>query len=953
MKKVSLTRHFSLVSFIFILLAGLWLSWLMRDLAVNQVKSAAEDGNVYAAHVFSNAVGADLRELVKLAAGVAAGNEPGRPLLSQLRKSAAVLMADTHVFKIRVYDTRGIARFSSDDGQVDVDKSGDVGFQAARGGQVASVLGDRNRIDGVEGASGAKDVVFSHVPLRDSGSVVGVVEVYQDVSALHARVMGALNIHVIWLAVGLLLLYLLLLAAVRRMDQRLRAKDVELLAANQTLEHGVADRARELSLRTGELQDALAEVAANRLKALAGQEALSRLVRSPAFRNDDLSAILNLVIEEVAATLDVRRVTLWQGSVDAASITCIAAVDEASTAAILGTVLGAGDYPRYFSALAAGEVIVADDAQTHPATREFNQAYLRPNGIGAMLDVPVHVGGRIWGVACIEHLGGARRWSPQDIAFATGAAALLALALEGDERRAAERRLRELSSRMQLTLDTAPAGIYMVDATQRIVFHSRQANLISGLPGDVNWVGRPLRDFLLELARQGVYGEGDFDALVDARLNGFLLAEPEAMLVSDITVAGGSRVLRVTRTPHAADGFVVVSVDVTAERRALEELRAAKLAAETANRAKSEFLSSMSHELRTPMNAILGFAQLMELDTELADEHQDSLKEIMRAGDHLLGLINQVLDLAKIESGHFNLSVEPVVVDPLVEECFALVHTLAARRSIEMRYRGRVSEVVAADQTRLKQALLNLLSNAIKYNREGGRIDVELQDAQDGMLRILVADTGRGIPTDRLPELFQPFNRLSAETSEIEGTGIGLNITRRMVELMGGTVDASSEEGVGSHFWIDLPRAAPQPQIDDGVAGAGAGMARQHLVLYIEDNPANIRLLAQVMSRRGDIHLLTAHTPELGLELAVTRAPNLILLDINLPGLDGYDVLAALRADERTRSIPVVALTANVLPRDIERGLAAGFDDYLTKPLDLQRLSRVLEIRLVANGKAQ
>jgi signal transduction histidine kinase/ActR/RegA family two-component response regulator len=949
-KRFSLTRHFSLVSFIFILLAGLWLSWLMRDLAVNQVKSAAEDGNVYATNVFRNALGPDLRELLRLAPEASASEALGHKAFQQLRDNAATLMADTNFVKIKVYDNSGITRFSTERGQVGEDYSANAGFRTARDGVVASVLTLRRKIDAFEGTRSEVDVVSSHVPLHDHGRVIGVVEVYQDVSALHARVMGALHIYVVWLVAGLSLLYLLLFVSVRRMDQRLRAKDVELLAANQTLEQGVAERTRELSLRTGELQDALAEVAANRLKALAGQEALSRLVRSPAFRGDDLAAILNSVIEEVAATLDVRQVTLWQGSIDPASITCIAAADEALTPGILGTVLGAGAYPRYFSALAAGEVIVADDALSHPATSEFAEAYLRPSGIGAMLDVPVHVRGRIWGVACIEHVGAARRWTPQDIAFATGAAALLALALEGDERRAAERRLRELSARMQLTLDTAPAGIYMVDATQRIVFHSRQANLISGLPGDVNWVGRPLRDFLLELARLGVYGEGDHDALVDARLNGFLLADPEAMLVSDITVADGSRVLRVTRTPHAAEGFVVVSIDVTAERRALDELRAAKRAAEAANLAKSEFLSSMSHELRTPMNAILGFAQLMELDTELVDEHQDSLKEIMRAGDHLLGLINQVLDLAKIESGHLHLSVEPVAVDPLVAECFALVHTLAARRSIEMRYRGQAREVVAADQTRLKQALLNLLSNAIKYNREGGRIDVELQDVQGGMLRILVTDTGRGIPADRLPELFQPFNRLSAENSEIEGTGIGLNITRRLVELMGGAVDASSVEGVGSHFWIDLARAEPQPQIDDGAAAAKAGMAMPHTVLYIEDNPANIRLLAQVMSRRGDIHLLTAHTPELGLELAFTRTPDLVLLDINLPGLDGYDVLAALRADERTRSIPVVALTANVLPRDIERGLAAGFDDYLTKPIDLQLLARVLETHLVAKA---
>ena len=393
------------------------------------------------------------------------------------------------------------------------------------------------------------------------------------------------------------------------------------------------------------------------------------------------------------------------------------------------------------------------------------------------------------------------------------------------------------------------------------------------------------------------------------------------------------------------------------EERVLQrttDLTAAKDEADRANRAKSEFLSNMSHELRTPMNAILGFGQLLEYDETLSDENKDNVHEILKAGAHLLELINEVLDLAKIEAGHIDLSLEPVEVCPIVAECLSLVNALANKRGIKLSHKGLEGMSVRADRTRLKQALLNLISNAIKYNREGGSVHIEMQTAATDRLCIRVTDTGSGIPDARLAELFLPFNRLDAENSGIEGTGIGLTITRRIVEMMGGTVDVKSEVGVGSTFWIELPLESMRCDHDSNGVAAESNTpvscieAIQQLVLYIEDNPANLKLVAQILGRLKHIHLLTAHTPELGIELALARRPDLILLDINMPHMDGYQVMEILKSDANLKDIPVIAVTANAMDRDIERGMAAGFVDYLTKPLNIEHFLKTIALYLTA-----
>jgi len=396
--------------------------------------------------------------------------------------------------------------------------------------------------------------------------------------------------------------------------------------------------------------------------------------------------------------------------------------------------------------------------------------------------------------------------------------------------------------------------------------------------------------------------------------------------------------------------YISIARDITAHRRAEEALRAARDEAERANHAKSEFLSAMSHELRTPMNAILGFGQLLASDPtfRLPERQQAHLGEILNAGRHLLELIDDVLDLTRIEAGRQQIDMQAVAVTPLIDECVSLMRPVAQERGITLSVAADepCDLVVAADRTRLKQVLLNLLSNAIKYNRPDGRVQIAC--APDGdALRISVSDTGQGVSPEQRDRLFKAFERLGAERGAIQGVGIGLVLSKRLVELMNGGIGMESVVGEGSTFWVRLARAVPAPR-RDAQAGAGVQSPAKALidapckVLYIEDNPVNVLLMEAMMEREPGVRLITATLPEVGLRMAQSERPRLILLDIQLPGMDGYEVLRRLRAAESTRAIPVIAISANAMRGDIEQGLAAGFDHYLTKPLELSRLLAAL-----------
>ncbi|CAN7328791.1 ATP-binding protein [Pseudoduganella sp. LjRoot289] len=381
------------------------------------------------------------------------------------------------------------------------------------------------------------------------------------------------------------------------------------------------------------------------------------------------------------------------------------------------------------------------------------------------------------------------------------------------------------------------------------------------------------------------------------------------------------------------------------------ELEKARATADKANRAKSEFLSSMSHELRTPLNAVLGFAQLLSSEKPPPPlRQQRSLDQIMKAGWYLLRLINEILDLAMIESGRVTMSQESMCLVDVLKDCHSMVAPLAQKRGVTMYFPEADQTLFAhADRTRVKQVMINLLSNAIKYNRPGGSVTVRCA-AVENSVRVSVDDTGEGLTEEQLGQLFQPFNRLGRNDSSEEGTGIGLVVTRQLMELMSGTIGVDSEPGVGTTFWIELP-ASTAPVIDvaaytaQPTQGPSTSSAPRTL-LYVEDNPANLSLVEQLVERRGDLRLLTAIDGSLGLQLARTCLPDMILMDINLPGISGYGCLKILQTEAATARIPVVALSANAVPRDVERGIEAGFFRYLTKPINVVEFMDTLDIAL-------
>ena len=507
---------------------------------------------------------------------------------------------------------------------------------------------------------------------------------------------------------------------------------------------------------------------------------------------------------------------------------------------------------------------------------------------------------------------------------------------------------------LQVTLDSIAQGIVSMDADGRISVHNRRMLELLDLPETLVRPGATLTEIAVFQDERGDFGDGL--AYFSAESRHFIRAmkhlELPPLYVRE--TRSGRRIE--VQTHHLPGGSLVRTyADVTAYFEAQQALTVARDEAERANRAKSEFLSRMSHELRTPMNAILGFGQLLVSDARhpLAEQQREHVGEILRGARHLLSLINEVLDLALVETGKLQVSLEPVQLAELLQECMGLVHPLARADGIDVKLPDEAACAcfVKADRMRLKQVLLNLLSNAIKYNRAQGHVHI-VCSAEADSVRIDIADNGPGLSAAQAARLFQAFERLDAVRTDVEGAGLGLALSKHLMDAMGGAIGLESEVGVGSTFWLRLPRAEAPKVPGRGepavplLRGDSLPPARLRKVLYIEDNPVNVLLMEAMLGRLPGLQMLSAALPMLGLQMVVDERPDLILLDIQLPGMDGFEVLRRLRLNDTGRHLPVIAVSANAMAHDVEHGLAAGFVRYLTKPLEMQELLAAVEAAL-------
>jgi PAS domain S-box-containing protein len=521
------------------------------------------------------------------------------------------------------------------------------------------------------------------------------------------------------------------------------------------------------------------------------------------------------------------------------------------------------------------------------------------------------------------------------------------------ERRVAERtmELAESQRRLQAILDYSPAAISLKDTSGRYIVSNRQFESLAGLDGAAVCGKSDREIFAPRLAT--VYRAHDAEVL--HRQHGLEFEET-------FVRPGGTATYHAIKFPLLdADShpYAVcsIAIDVTERKKTDDALRIARLEAERANRAKSAFLSNMSHDLRTPLNAILGFAQLLELD-DLPDDRKESVAQILRGGEHLLALINEVLDIARIEAGHLSLSMEPVHALEIVDLAVELVRPLAANRGIALIVdRAAASDVaVLADRQRLSQILLNLLSNAVKYNREHGTVTIGFERVDGGRLRLTVTDTGAGIAEPKLQLLFQPFERLGAEQTAIEGTGLGLALSRGLADAMGGTLNVTSVVDRGSTFWIELAlteAAQERPLGAEPTTGEALRIPdARGVVLYIEDNRSNVRLMERLLERRPGVRLLHAPDGERGLETAQAERPDLILLDLHLPDLPGEEVLHRLWQDPQLRRIPVAILSADATAEQSRRLRLSGAIAYLTKPLEIRAVLQLIDERLSRDAVA-
>lgn len=527
------------------------------------------------------------------------------------------------------------------------------------------------------------------------------------------------------------------------------------------------------------------------------------------------------------------------------------------------------------------------------------------------------------------------------------------------ERRRNETELRRTQGQLLSAVESIQGAFALFDTQDKLVLCNSTYRAILGgrLSGDL--VGRAFHDVIEASIAAGTFAIDEHGADELTRRWTAYHTSPSGAL--DVKASGGQHLRIVER--RTADGGVVATIwDITDEVTHEDDLRQARAVAEAASAAKTEFLASMSHELRTPLNAVLGFAQLLQRDkkTPLSTRQHERIEHVLRGGEHLLRLIDDVLDLARIEAGRVLISLEPVKVTQVLAEVRDTLAAMADRSQVQLSVTPPEPSglEVVADRTRFKQILMNYGSNAIKYNRPGGSVRMRV-DATPDMVRVSVVDDGVGIADAKQASLFQPFQRAGQESGAIEGTGIGLVITKRLAELMKGRVGFESVEGRGSRFWVELPihqtaltaPASSTPVSSSQESTLGGDTGPRYLVVYVEDNPSNIAFMEDLLADFERVQLLTAPTAEIGIELVRARRPDVVIMDINLPGMSGFEATQKLAAWPETRDIPVVALSAAAMIRDAARVAGAGFYRYLTKPVKVNELTATLEELLARSAK--
>ncbi len=701
--------------------------------------------------------------------------------------------------------------------------------------------------------------------------------------------------------------------------------------------------------------DAEASLQASERRLVEQSDALTDLTARYTNPDERFEDRLRSILEISARALHVERLSMWRFDDGHACIRCTGLFRRTPNDYESGAVLCRDAAPRYFDALERERVIAASDARTDPRTAEFRETYLVPNGIGAMLDVPLRHDNATVGVLCAEHGGGARAWTVDEQNFAISAANLIVVAIAEEERRRALARLAESEARARLIVDTAHDAFIGIDSSGHIVAWNAQAERTFGWTSE-DALGRNLAETIVPPAFRDAHNTGlrRFHATGDAPV----VNQRLELTALDRTGREFPVELTITSPMKVDEGYFFGAFlrDISDRRERDAELRRAKESAEAATRAKSEFLANMSHELRTPLNGVLGYAQLLQRDGSLSATHREALEAIAKCGSQLLDLINDVLDLSKIEAGRLDIEERPVDLATLVSDVRYVVAEAAERKALALTTAidAGVPGWVVLDDRHLRQVLLNLLGNAIKFTA-AGEVRLAVETDGGGRLRFEVTDTGVGIEPAALTEIFAAFAQTRTGAAA-GGTGLGLTISDHLIRKMGGRLEVESALGRGSRFHfalplVEAPEAAPAGRGDREAAlpalDARLAPGQQVSALVVDDSTANRAILAGLLASAG-VRVMTARGGLEGVALAQAHRPDVVFMDLKMNDLDGLEATRRLARDPATAGIPVIAVTASAFG-DIRQDVrAAGCVDYLSKPVRVQLLFGLLQRHLGA-----